>query len=191
MNKVLLISGPPCSGKTHLINQISQNINTTFKKNLGSCYDIINANQIRNGVSYTNKTLLIHYDCFRSYKRKLKPSINTDKFLLFLSQQQHIEILYILNPLKVLKSRMQERYNRLKKTISATRIAKLKSMLDLYENEIKFNEEYLKWYEFSTQLCPINQFVAYNSLPNVKDNLIKPLEKNCFSKILDQNETNS
>jgi len=175
--KSLIISGPPCSGKTYLINELKKNDELLKEKRFESPYRFLNANDIRKNKTLNTKgTLIIHYDCFRSYKRKEKLSLKTDKFLNFIRLLDKPSIAFLSTMNNCLVHRMQERKKRLKSSIGSERMEKLNRLLSLYENQVAFLMEYFKWYNFVENNIDFESLYVIHKNPNYIFNNIYSIE---------------
>jgi adenylate kinase family enzyme len=145
--KTLVISGPPCSGKTFLINRLKKDHNVLIENGFLPPYSFVSANEIRKK-HFTDNTMIIHYDCLRSFKRRTEVSIDSDCFLEFLSSRENLSIAFLSSPTKILLSRIHKRQIRLKNVIETSRKEKLERLISLYKNETQLLKEYIKWYDF-------------------------------------------
>ena len=181
--KIIVISGPPCSGKTYFINQIKKSQTIRNNLTISSDFKVINANLIRKEktIPEYHKSLLIHYDCLRNFKRNLSYEKSNDPFLEIIKELKIDKIIFLVNKSHELTLRMEDRICRLQGSISKERLDKLKRLKKLYLNSKQLNEEYLKWYDFcSTQIDSQLCSWSTNSLKsNVSPlTLLQPFDSN-------------
>ncbi len=157
MNKSnILVAGSPCSGKTTLINQLHQKITSLPVEVDISIYECINANSIRQQPIFPPSQLcpyIIHYDNMRPYKRGQIFDPNLDPFLAYLHnscQSKNWIIITLLTSMENLKSRLNERLNRLNNdaALSKFRLAKLQKIKTLYNNRELYIDQMTLWLEY-------------------------------------------
>ncbi len=173
MAKTILISGPPCSGKTHVINLIEKHPEQ-FGIPLKTPFEVLSANKIRQlGSIHTNLDTIVHYDCLRNYKRGLAFTIESDPLFSHLSAASQMLVIYVVNPLDLLKKRMASRIHRLKSDIEKERLIKMEKIYNLYQSNEMFKAEYLKWYDFSLQFTHCQYVYVNNTTNQLNQSLIK------------------
>lgn len=150
IRKIILVSGPPCSGKTYFIENSLNNSKFIQLVKLSESFKIRNANSIREHfpVNENNKELVVHYDCMRSYKRGIKISADNDKLLQFIESEQSVDIFILKTDVRLLEKRMKDRIIRLKDSISLSRLSKLYNLLSLYQNTDLYEKELNKWIDY-------------------------------------------
>jgi tRNA uridine 5-carbamoylmethylation protein Kti12 len=173
MCKVLIVSGPPCSGKTFFIESISEPLIGKLGLYLGSNYKVYNANYIRSNNLKKSENVLIHYDSFRSYKRDLNVSIETDVFLskIFNGQNLNIGVIFLSCPLNVLINRIEKRVSRLQNKISDLRLYKLNKLIKIYNNSESYVREYRKWVNFIKNTSTQNMYILRNGYSKCENGL--------------------
>lgn len=180
MNELLVISGPPCSGKTFLINNLKENQVVLERIGFYPPFKFVNANQVRSKKDFTTGSVVVHYDCLRSFKRSLEIEVNSDKLLSYINNHDRVSFVFIINPFDILLTRINERYNRLKNTIDLSRRRNLQKLIALYNNKTKFETEYLKWYEFTTKCKTVSNYIVYNGFENSLNNNFIKIKGNKF-----------
>lgn len=177
---MILVSGPPCSGKTTLINSKG-----SIKNILGLEWQtFVNANEIRKTPvgSLLSPTTVVHYDNLRPFKRRLPGfSAETDVFLEQVSLQKNIQLITVLAPLQVMIQRLVERKERLKATAPLTRIKKIDKVIKLYNQPDDFLKIITEWLFFCETLNSISHHFYLNSDSSTKtltginfEQIIKP-----------------
>lgn len=166
--KVILISGSPCSGKTYFINNKLANPEFSKLIDLPSDYKVINANALRSkAYNYdSNISLVIHYDCMRSYKRGFEICSQNDPFLRFLENEHNVYVLIINTDINTLKRRLNERIIRLADNVSPLRQIKLNNLMSLYQDSELYEVELNKWFNYCLRQFKENQLFTIKSKGN-------------------------
>lgn len=168
----ILLSGPPCSGKTTLVNQIlNHKTALPFNLDLDSALSI-NANTIRqstDNINPENNSLLLHYDNMRPYKRQQAFDIKLDPFLNYIhhegNSQDSLAVITLLTPLNELTRRINERLERLSNAskLSDLRQNKLEMLSHLYTNKNLYLKQSVDWLTFTDQLNIKNHYFYINT----------------------------
>lgn len=167
---ITVISGPPCSGKTYLINQLKEN--NALPEIIGGWshndYILANANLLRKTTHINMKNLLLHYDCFRFFKRGLTPSIDNDPALKKIISSNKTIFIHLSNNSSILAERASLRLQRIEQNITNERIAKIKRLIILYKNPENYKEEYKKWLDFVLKTFNANHFQILGNKNNIE-----------------------
>lgn len=182
MKKIIVISGPPCSGKTVNIQRIQSNhsmlhpfwFNKWAITNKSTFTRADDVELISNNKE--NQPMVIHYDCMRSFKQGHKVIDESDPFFEYI-EKSPFDVVLMVNPIESLSNRINERFNRIKKEISDDRKSKLLKLIDLYSNKDAFLHNYLLWYDFVVTLEPRNIYLYFNGFAEEESYSIATREK--------------